>query len=497
MGFGGPHAGYLAVRAGLERQLPGRLVGVSQDAAGHPAYRLVAAGARAAHPPREGHLQHLHRAGAARGDGLRCTRSTTAPAASSASPSACTRPPCSSPRSSARSALRVLGDSFFDTIEVAVPRMPPPSSRAPTSTACSCTQPAPTSVTLAFDEVTTEELDAIIPTLFEIFGVARGAAPRRAGDPARLPRVARPGERVPHAPRLQHAPLRDEHDALPQVSRRQGLRARPRHDPARLVHDEAQRRHRDGGGELARVRRAAPVRARGRRRGLPRTHRPAGELARRDDRLRLGVAAAERGQPGRARRPARDPRLPPRQRGRAPHDLPHPVERARHQRGLRGARRHARRRRGLRRARQRRPRRPARQDRRARRRPRRAHDHLPVDPRRLRARGGRHLRRRARRRRPGLRRRRQPQRAARLRPVRRLRRRRLAPQPAQDLLHPARRRRPRRRPGRGEGAPRAVPARRTRCAASTLRTAPHRSRQRRRRPTAARASCRSRGRTCA
>ncbi|QOC91840.1 aminomethyl-transferring glycine dehydrogenase [Micromonospora craniellae] len=41
MGFGGPHAGYLAVRAGLERMLPGRLVGVSRDSAGDPAYRLA------------------------------------------------------------------------------------------------------------------------------------------------------------------------------------------------------------------------------------------------------------------------------------------------------------------------------------------------------------------------------------------------------------------------------------------------------------------------
>jgi glycine dehydrogenase len=41
MGFGGPHAGYLAVRDDLERSMPGRLVGVSVDADGAPAYRLT------------------------------------------------------------------------------------------------------------------------------------------------------------------------------------------------------------------------------------------------------------------------------------------------------------------------------------------------------------------------------------------------------------------------------------------------------------------------
>ena len=68
MGYGGPHAGFLATRDEFKRSMPGRLVGVTVDAQRRSGLPARAADARAAHPPREGDVEHLHGAGAARRD---------------------------------------------------------------------------------------------------------------------------------------------------------------------------------------------------------------------------------------------------------------------------------------------------------------------------------------------------------------------------------------------------------------------------------------------
>jgi glycine dehydrogenase subunit 1 len=67
LGFGGPYCGVIATRDKFVRQMPGRLVG---EARPQRKARLCpdVIHARAAHPPREGDLEHLHQPGAGRTD---------------------------------------------------------------------------------------------------------------------------------------------------------------------------------------------------------------------------------------------------------------------------------------------------------------------------------------------------------------------------------------------------------------------------------------------
>ena len=64
--YAGPHYGFLASKAEYTRRLPGRIIGETTDAERRARLRADAADARAAHPAREGDVEHHHEPDAAR-----------------------------------------------------------------------------------------------------------------------------------------------------------------------------------------------------------------------------------------------------------------------------------------------------------------------------------------------------------------------------------------------------------------------------------------------
>ncbi|MEV5830884.1 aminomethyl-transferring glycine dehydrogenase [Spirillospora sp. NPDC052242] len=182
-GFGGPHAGYMAVGDDLRRQLPGRLVGVSVDADGAAAYRLalqtreqhirrekatsnictaqvllaVMASMYAVYHGPEGLAaiaQRAHRRAAELADGLR------------------------------RGGVEVVHGAFFDTVLARVPGRAAEVVAAARERGVNLRQDGPDRVGVACDETTLPEH---VTAVLEAFGVAAGGAGEAGGVADALP----------------------------------------------------------------------------------------------------------------------------------------------------------------------------------------------------------------------------------------------------------------------------------------------------------------------
>ena len=176
------------------------------------------------------------------------------PAGSAASPSGCTPATVVLANALRRLGYRVVHEAYFDTLCVEVPEWALPRLLdAARAREINLRPLPPTRLCIALDETVTLgdladliavfSLNEALPFMLDDIGIKSERA---------IPRGAGADDVLPDASGLPPAPLRDRDAALHQAARGARPLAHLRDDPARLLHDEAERHHRDDAGDAGR-----------------------------------------------------------------------------------------------------------------------------------------------------------------------------------------------------------------------------------------------------